>query len=36
LQAGGVGDVLSLRNTDSGTVIKGVVEADGTIRVAGP
>ena len=36
LQAGGVGDVLSLRNVDSGTVIKGVVEADGTIRVAGP
>lgn len=36
LQAGGVGDVLSLRNVDSGTIIKGVVEADGTIRVAGP
>lgn len=36
LQTGGVGDVLSLRNTDSGAVIKGVVEADGTIRVAGP
>lgn len=36
LQAGGVGDVLTLRNVDSGTIIKGVVEADGTIRVAGP
>jgi flagellar basal body P-ring formation protein FlgA len=36
LQAGGVGDMLSLRNPDSGTIIKGVVEADGTIRVAGP
>jgi flagella basal body P-ring formation protein FlgA len=36
LQAGGVGDVLSLRNVDSGAVIKGVVEADGSIRIAGP
>ena len=36
LQAGGVGDVLSLRNPDSGAIIKGTVEADGTIRVAGP
>ena len=36
LQAGVVGDVLTLRNTDSGTIIKGVVEADGSIRVAGP
>jgi flagella basal body P-ring formation protein FlgA len=36
LQPGGVGDVLSLRNVDSGTVIKGIVEADGTVRVAGP
>ena len=36
LQAGGVGDLLSLRNVDSGTVIRGIVEADGTIRVAGP
>ena len=36
LQAGGIGDLLSLRNVDSGTIIKGTVEADGTIRVAGP
>ncbi len=36
LQAGGVGDVLSLRNVDSGTVIKGIVEPDGSIRIAGP
>lgn len=36
LQAGVAGDVLSLRNVDSGRVIKGIVEADGTIRVAGP
>lgn len=36
LQAGVVGDVLSLRNVDTGRMIKGIVEADGTIRVAGP
>jgi flagella basal body P-ring formation protein FlgA len=36
LQAGSAGDVLSLRNVDSGTVIKGIVGADGTVRVAGP
>jgi flagellar basal body P-ring formation protein FlgA len=36
LQSGGVGDVISLRNVDSGTVVKGVVQADGTVRVSGP
>ncbi len=36
LQAGRVGDILSLRNVDSGQVIKGVVQADGTVRVGGP
>ncbi len=36
LQSGGVGDVLSLRNVDSGATIKGVVQADGTVRVSGP
>lgn len=36
LQSGGAGDVLSLRNIDSGIVIKGTVEADGTVRIAGP
>lgn len=36
LQSGGAGDLLSLRNVDSGTVIKGVVQADGSVRIAGP
>lgn len=36
LQAGRVGDILSLRNVDSNTVVKGVVQADGTVRVGGP
>ena len=36
LDAGAVGDVINLRNTDSGTTIKGVVQADGTIRVGAP
>lgn len=36
LQSGGIGDVISLRNTDSGTVIRGVVEPDGSVRIAGP
>jgi flagellar basal body P-ring formation protein FlgA len=36
LQNGGVGDLVSLRNLDSGTVIKGTVAPDGTVRLAGP
>jgi flagella basal body P-ring formation protein FlgA len=36
LQAGGIGDELSLRNPESGAIIKGVVNADGSIRIAGP
>jgi flagellar basal body P-ring formation protein FlgA len=36
LQSGRVGDVLSLRNVDSGAMIKGIVQADGTVRVSGP
>jgi flagella basal body P-ring formation protein FlgA len=36
LQSGRVGDVLSLRNLDSGAMIKGTVQADGTVRVNGP
>lgn len=36
LQNGGIGEVVSLRNNDSGTVIKGTVAADGTVRVATP
>jgi flagella basal body P-ring formation protein FlgA len=35
LQSGGTGDVVSVRNTDSGAVIKGTVATDGTIRVDG-
>lgn len=36
LQNGGVGDVVSLRNIDSGAIIRGTVEADGTIRLGSP
>jgi flagella basal body P-ring formation protein FlgA len=36
LQSGAAGDVISLRNVDSGAVIKGLVEADGTVRVGAP
>ena len=36
LQGGRVGDFLSLRNADSGKVIKGIVQADGTVRVSDP
>jgi flagella basal body P-ring formation protein FlgA len=36
LQAGATGDVISLRNTDSGTTIRGTVQADGTVRVGTP
>jgi len=35
LQSGGTGDVISVRNIDSGLVVKGRVEADGSIRVDG-
>jgi flagellar basal body P-ring formation protein FlgA len=36
LQNGGIGDLVNLRNVDSGTIIKGTVAADGTVRLAGP
>ncbi|WP_081717622.1 flagellar basal body P-ring formation chaperone FlgA [Hyphomicrobium nitrativorans] len=36
LQAGVAGEVISLRNTDSGTTIRGVVQGDGTVRVGLP
>jgi flagellar basal body P-ring formation protein FlgA len=36
LQNGGIGDFVTLRNVDSGTVIKGTVAPDGTVRLAGP
>jgi flagellar basal body P-ring formation protein FlgA len=33
LQNGGIGESISARNADSGVIIKGIVQADGTIRV---
>ena len=36
LQNGGIGDMVTLRNPDSGTIIKGMVASDGTIRLATP
>jgi flagellar basal body P-ring formation protein FlgA len=36
LQSGGVGEMISLRNPDSGAIIRGIVRADGTISVGGP
>jgi flagellar basal body P-ring formation protein FlgA len=36
LQAGAVGDTLTLRNADSGGVVRGIVQADGTVRVNEP
>lgn len=34
LQAGAAGDMVRLRNIDSGTVFSGIVMADGTVRVS--
>lgn len=36
LQSGAAGDTISLRNTDSGTTIRGRVQADGTVIVGTP
>lgn len=36
LESGSVGDAINLRNPDSGTTIRGVVQADGTVRVGLP
>jgi flagellar basal body P-ring formation protein FlgA len=36
LQNGGLGDVVTLRNLDSGTVIRGTVVADGSVRMDPP
>lgn len=33
LQSGVVGDIVSARNIDSGLIVKGAVQSDGTIRV---
>ena len=34
LQPGSAGDVVRIRNLDSGAVVSGVVMADGTVRVS--
>jgi flagella basal body P-ring formation protein FlgA len=34
LQAGSVGDLIRIRNIDSGVVFSGIVMADGTVRVS--
>ncbi len=36
LQSGGEGDIVSLRNIDSGVMLKGAVLADGTVRLGDP
>ena len=36
LQNGSPGEVVSLRNVDSGVIIKGTVMADGTVHLGGP
>lgn len=36
LQGGRTGDLIPVRNIDSGLVVKGIVQADGTLRVSGP
>jgi flagella basal body P-ring formation protein FlgA len=33
LQPGAVGEIIALRNTDSNTTIRGIVQPDGTVRV---
>jgi flagella basal body P-ring formation protein FlgA len=36
LQPGSIGETISLRNSDSGTTIRGVIQGDGTVRVGLP
>jgi flagella basal body P-ring formation protein FlgA len=36
LTSGAVGEVVSLRNPESGNVVRGVVRADGTVRLGQP
>lgn len=36
LQQGSIGETISLRNSDSGTTIRGVIQGDGTVRVGLP
>jgi flagella basal body P-ring formation protein FlgA len=35
LQDGGVGDVISLRNLDTGSTVSGTIQADGSVRLSG-
>jgi flagella basal body P-ring formation protein FlgA len=35
LQDGGIGDLIKVRNVDSGVTVSGVVQADGSVRVSG-
>jgi flagellar basal body P-ring formation protein FlgA len=35
LQDGAVGDVIKVRNTDSGLTVSGVIQPDGSVRVSG-
>jgi flagella basal body P-ring formation protein FlgA len=35
MQDGGVGDLVKVRNSDSGVTVSGVVQADGSVRVSG-
>jgi len=35
LQDGSPGDLIRVRNTDSGTIVVGVIQPDGTVRVGG-
>jgi flagella basal body P-ring formation protein FlgA len=35
LQSGGAGDIVSVRNLDSGLTISGIVQPDGSVRVSG-
>lgn len=36
LQSGGVGEVLAVRNVDSGATVRGTVQADGSVKLEGP
>jgi flagella basal body P-ring formation protein FlgA len=35
LQDGGLGDIVKVRNSDSGVTVTGVVQPDGTVRIRG-
>jgi flagella basal body P-ring formation protein FlgA len=35
LEAGGIGDTIKVRNSDSGLTISGVIQPDGSVSVGG-